>query len=95
MDHVPTGASLCPSQKHNSTAGGWSINGNKLLTLPGKPDVVHERFSQQISELKPWHLRKREQLMRLAFRTQYVDDLWNPLVNEAAFRLIAAQIYPD
>ena len=54
-----------------------------------------EWFSQQISQLKPWHLRNREQLMRLAFCTRYVDDLWNPLVNEAEFMLIAAQIYPD
>ena len=26
-----------------------------------------ERFSEQISRLRPWHLRRREQLMRLAF----------------------------
>ena len=54
-----------------------------------------EWFSQQISELKLWHLRKREQPMRLAFCTRCVDDLWNPLVNEAEFILVAAQIYLD
>ena len=54
-----------------------------------------EWFSEQISRLRPWHLRRREQLMRLAFCTRYIDDLWNPLMEEATFRSVTAQMYPD
>ena len=32
--------------------------------------------------------------MRLAFCTRYIHDLWNPLVEEATFRSVAAQMYP-
>ena len=54
-----------------------------------------EWFSEQISRLRPWHLRPREQLMSLAFCTRYIDDLWNPLVEETTFRSVTAQMYPD
>ena len=54
-----------------------------------------EWFSEQISRLRPWHLRRREQLMSLAFCTRYIDDLWNPLVEETTFRAVTAQMYPE
>ena len=54
-----------------------------------------EWFSQQISQLRPWHLRKREQLWRLSYCTRYIDDLWNPLVRESEFTAMAARIYPE
>ena len=40
-------------------------------------------------------MRKREQLQRLAYCTRYIDDLWNPLVNEEEFKEIAANMYPQ
>ena len=33
--------------------------------------------------------------MSLAFCTRYIDDLWNPLVEEASFRSVTAKMYPD
>ena len=33
--------------------------------------------------------------MSLAFCTRYIHDLWNPLVEEATFRSVIAQMYPD
>ena len=32
--------------------------------------------------------------MSLAFCTWYIDDLWNPLVEETTFRAVTAQMYP-
>ena len=54
-----------------------------------------EWFAQQISTLRAWNLRKREQLQRLAYCTRYIDDLWNPLVAEGEFTEIAANMYPQ
>ena len=36
-----------------------------------------------------------EQLMNLAFFTRYIDDLWNPLVDETTFTSLTAQMYPE
>ena len=33
--------------------------------------------------------------MSLAFCTRYIDDLWNPLVEETTFRPVTAQMYPE
>lgn len=33
--------------------------------------------------------------MSLAFCTRYIDDLWNPLVEETTFRVVTAQMYPE
>ena len=33
--------------------------------------------------------------MNLAFCTRYIDDLWNPLVEETTFRAVTAQMYPE
>ena len=33
--------------------------------------------------------------MSLAFCTRYIDDLWNPLVEETTFRSVTAQMYPE
>ena len=54
-----------------------------------------EWFAQQISTLRAWNVRKREQLQRLAYCTRYIDDLWNPLVAEGEFTEIAANMYPQ
>ena len=40
-------------------------------------------------------LTTKGQLMSLAFCTRYIDDLWNPLVEEVTFISVTAQMYPD
>ena len=54
-----------------------------------------EWFAQQISTLRPWNLRERVQLQRLADCTRFIDDLWNALVAEGEFMEIAANMYPQ
>ena len=38
---------------------------------------------------------KRKLLWRLSCCTRYIDDLWNPLVDEQLFRCITKKIYPE
>ena len=53
-----------------------------------------EWFAQQISGMRLFDLRKREQFQQLVYCTRYIDDLWNPFVAEGEFTEIAANMYP-
>ena len=48
--------------------------------------------------MQPWEIRTQftawQQLRDLSIRTRYIDDLWNPLVDRAAFEAITKLIYP-
>ena len=55
-------------------------------------------FSERVSNLQPWEIRTQstawQQLRDLSICTRYIDDLWNPLVDRAAFEAITKLIYP-
>ena len=55
-------------------------------------------FSEQVSKLQPWDTQAKspawKHLRDLSICTRYIDDLWNPLVDRAAFEAITKLIYP-
>ena len=54
-------------------------------------------FSERVSTLQPWEIRTQstawQQPRDLSICTRYIDDLWNPLVDCAAFEAITKLIY--
>ena len=56
----------------------------------------YEFFRSFIRKHDPANNRnKRTLLWKLSCCTRYIDDLWNPLVDEQLFRCITKKIYPD
>merc|ERR1719478_325686 len=54
-----------------------------------------EYFKKFIKQHDPLRYQPaRDMLQYLSCCTRYIDDLWNPLVDEKTFRKITKQIYP-
>ena len=57
-----------------------------------------ESFSSEISKVAPWEINdksaKWKHIRNMLFCTQYIDDLWNPLVAKANFQETPKHIYP-